>query len=292
MRAAGSEGDGDASPSQARRRARQAPRGSAPHSGPGHLRRRRQDRRHAASGVQAQRRGARPHPLDRHQRRRGDGRRRGGVHGRRDRRVSRADADRHAVSLAAASCGRRGCRALRRRAGRGRRRQRSLRRTRRRRRDRRRLRHAACGRRSGSGDDRHADGHSPGLRQQPRGGARAERHGRHARLQGGRFGGRQGVCRGRGRDLAAHGQPPARAQRDGAARRGRPLRAGQGGDDDLVVDAEPAHPQDDDRGDERPRTASGPRHRSRSRRRLRRQDQHLRRGVCRRGRSRSSSACR
>ena len=59
------------SAAEARRPARQAPRGPAPHSGPGHLRGRRQDRRHAAPGVQAQRRGARPHPLDRHERRGG-----------------------------------------------------------------------------------------------------------------------------------------------------------------------------------------------------------------------------
>ena len=37
--------------------------------------------------------------------------------------------------------------------------------------------------------------------------------------------------------------------------------------------------QDDDRGDERPRPAPGPRHRAGSGRRLRREDQHLRRGV-------------
>ena len=34
------------------------------------------------------------------------------------------------------------------------------------------------------------------------------------------------------------------AERDGAARRRRALRAGQGHDDDLVVHAEPAHPAD------------------------------------------------
>ena len=59
-----------------------------------------EDRRHAASGVQAQRHRARPHPLDRHQRRGGDGRRRSGLHRRADRGAARADADRHALSLA------------------------------------------------------------------------------------------------------------------------------------------------------------------------------------------------
>ncbi len=54
-------------------------------------------------------------------------------------------------------------------------------------------------------------------------------------------------------------------------------------DDHLVVHAEPAHPADDDRGDERDGPGSGPRDRPGSRRRLRRQDQHLRRGVRRRG---------
>ena len=63
----------------------------------------------------------------------------------------------------------------------------------------------------------------------------------------------------------------------------RPLRARQGHDDDLVVHAEPAHPADDDRGDERHGPGSGARDRAGSGRRLRRQDQHLRRGVRRRG---------
>ena len=55
---------------EARRPARQAARGSASHSGPRHLRRRHRPRRHAAPGVQAQRRRARTHPLHRYQRRR------------------------------------------------------------------------------------------------------------------------------------------------------------------------------------------------------------------------------
>ena len=70
----------DSCSAEARRRAHQAPRGSASHSGPRHLRRRHHARRHAAPGVQAQRRRARPHPLDRHQRREGDGRRRSRLH--------------------------------------------------------------------------------------------------------------------------------------------------------------------------------------------------------------------
>ena len=57
--------------------------------GLGHLRRRHQDRRHAAPGVQAQRRRARTHHVDRRQRRAGDGRRRGRVHRQADRRVPR-----------------------------------------------------------------------------------------------------------------------------------------------------------------------------------------------------------
>ena len=69
--------------------------------GRAHLRRRRRAGRHAAHGVQAQRRRARTHPLDRHQRREGDGGRRSGVHRRGDRGVPGADADRHAVPVAA-----------------------------------------------------------------------------------------------------------------------------------------------------------------------------------------------
>ena len=43
-----------------------------------------------------------------------------------------------------------------------------------------------------------------------------------------RLGDRRGVRQGRGRHLAADGEPAARAERDGAARRRRALRAGQG----------------------------------------------------------------
>ena len=93
---------------------------------------------------------------------------------------------------------------------------------------------------------------------------------------------------GRGRHLAADGEPAPRAVGDGAAGRGRPLRAGQGHDDDLVVDAEPAHPADVHRRAERAGPGSGPGDRSGSGRRLRRQDQHLRRRV-RRGRDLETS---
>ena len=84
--------------------------------GPRHLRRRREDRRHAAPRVQAQRRRARPDPVHRHPRRRGDGRGGGGLHRGADRRVSRADADRHAVPVARTPRGGGGHRPLRRRS--------------------------------------------------------------------------------------------------------------------------------------------------------------------------------
>ena len=156
----------------------------------------------------------------------------------------------------------------------------SLRGARRRRRHCREVRPAAGGGRSRTGDDRQAHGDPPRLSEQPCGGPRAERHRRCARFFGDRqHRGRQGVCRRGSGDQPAHDEPSPGAERDGAARRDRALGAGQGVDDDLVVDAEPAHSQDDDRGDERPRTAPGPCHRAGSGRRLRRQDQHLRRGV-------------
>ena len=67
---------------------------------------------------------------------------------------------------------------------------------------------------------------------------------------------------------------------------------GQRHDDDLVVDAEPAHPADVHRRDDRVGPGSGPGDRSRSGRRFRRQDQHLRRKSTSRPRSRSVSAFR
>ena len=94
--------------------------------------------RHAAPCVQALRHRARHDHEDRHQRRGEDGRRRSGLHRRRHREGARADADRHAVPVAAASRGGRRRGALRRRAGRRRGRVRSLPRARRGRRDRRR----------------------------------------------------------------------------------------------------------------------------------------------------------
>ena len=108
-----------------------------------------------------------------------------------DRRIPGADADRHAVPVARPSRGRRGHGPLRGRAGRGRRGERSVRRARRRRRDRRVVRHAAGGRRSRTGDDGEADGHSSRLSEQPCGGAGAERHRRERLRHGRRLGDRR-----------------------------------------------------------------------------------------------------
>jgi carbon-monoxide dehydrogenase large subunit len=78
------------------------------------------------------------------------------------------------------------------------------------------------------------------------------RHRRGARrLEGGRQRHRRGVQERRDRHLAAHDEPAPGAERDGAARRGGALRSGQGHDDHLVVDAEPAHPAHVHRDDER-----------------------------------------
>ena len=149
------------------------------------------------------------------------------------------------------------------------------------------------GGRSGAGDDRQAHRDPPRLSQQSRRRAGAERHRRGSRFFGDRqHRGRQGVCGCGSGDQPAHDEPSPGAERDGAARRDRALGAGQGGDDHLVVDAEPAHSQDDDRGDERAWAAPGPRHRAGSGRRLRRQDQHLRRGVRRLGGVEEVWACR
>ncbi len=115
------------------------------------------------------------------QRRGGDGRRRSGVHRRPDRRVPGADADRHAVPFPRPSRGRRGHGPLR-RASRSPSSWRAIGTSRetpptpssf--------LRHAAGRRRPRAGDDREADGHPSGLSEQPRGGARAERHRRERR---------------------------------------------------------------------------------------------------------------
>ena len=140
----------------------------------------------------------------RHQRRREDGRRRSGLHRRRHREGPRADADRHAVSVAAASCGRRRRGALCRRAGCRRRRIRSLPRARCRRCDRRVVRSAAGRRRSRSGHGRQARRHPQGLSEQPRRRAGAERHRRRAGLfEDRQHRGRQGVCRRRSRRSAS-----------------------------------------------------------------------------------------
>ena len=206
---------------------------------------------------------------------------------------ARADADRHALPVAGTSRGGRRRRPLRGRAGRRRRRQRSLRRAGCRRRHRGRLRHAAGGRGSRAGHDRPSRPSSirPSRTTSPWPHV-PWRHGRQRGRRRGRLGHRQGVRRRRRDHLAADAEPAAGADGDRAARRRRPFRAGEGHDDDLVVDAEPARRSLADRGDERPRPGSGPGHRARSRRRLRREDQRLRRGLRGGRRSPSGSGCR
>ena len=145
-----------------------------------------------------------------------------------------------------------------------------------------------------AGDDRQAGADSQGLPQQPRAAARS-RAAPASAPDGNPWTTRaidKAFAARRGRDLAAHAEPSPGAVGDGAARRGRALRARQGHDDDLVVHAEPAHPADDDRGDERHGPGSGPRDRAGSGRRVRRQDQHLRRGVRRRGGLEEARPCR
>ncbi len=243
--------------------------------------------RHAAHRLQAQRRGPRTHRLHRYECGGGDGRGRGCFYRRANRRTVAADADRHSISFAGASSGcsrhcpvwgrtgRRGCG------------KRSVRGPRRGRGDRGDVRHAAGGRRPRNRDDGQADARACRLSEQPCRGAGAERHRRERVGSGGRFRHRRGVQEGRSRHLAADGEPAPRTVGDGAERRGRPLRTGQGHDDDLVVDAEPAHSADVHRGAERTGPGPGPRHRSGSGRRLRREDQHLRRRVRRLRRSRN-----
>ena len=79
-------------------------------------------------------------------------------------------------------------------------------------------------------------------------------------------------------------EPASRAHRDGAARGRGALRTRQGHDDHLVVDPEPSHPADVHCRDERDGARPSPGDRARGRGRVRRQDQHLWRGV-RRGRA-------
>ena len=219
--------------------------------------------------------------LHRHERRGGGRRRRGGLHRRADRGVPRADADRHAVPVPGPSRGGRRRGALRGRAGGRRRGARPLRGPRRRRRHQRRVRPAAARRRSRAGADRRA-GRAPRRLPEQRG--RRAAADRHRRVTEGRrrHGDRPGVRGGRRRRLAAHGQPPARAHVDRAAGRRRPLRAGQGRDDHLVVDPESAHPAHVHRLAHRPRAGPGAGDRAGSGRRVRLEDQHLRRGVRRR----------
>ena len=72
-----------------------------------------------------------------------------------------------------------------------------------------------------------------------------------------RHGDRPGVRGGGRRRFAAHGEPPARADLYRAAGRRGPLRAGQGRDDHLVLDPEPAHPAHVHRLAHRPRAGPG-----------------------------------
>ena len=284
-----SHGHHISSVAEARGPARQAARGSASHSGPRHLRRRHRARRHAAPRVQAQRRGARtyPSPSIRVPRRRWTASKRcsparrsprclapmpiGTPFPSPDHRAVAVDTVRYGgepVAVVVAS-------------------------------DRYVARDAADAivvsydtlpavvdlELAMTGQ---ADGHSSRLSEQPRGGAGAERHRRERLGRGRRLRDRRGVREGRGRHLAADGEPAPRAVGDGAERRGGALRAGQGHDDDLVVDAEPAHPADVHRRADRAGPGSGPSDRSGSGRRFRRQDQHLRRRV-RRGRDLEAS---
>ena len=269
---------------EARGLARQAPRRPASHPGQGHLRRRREDRRHAVRRVQAQRRRARPHPVDRHQAppRRWKAWRRCSPASRLpsssapmpigtpfpspEHRVVATDVVRFAgepVAVVVAT-------------------------------DRYVARDAVDAITvqydvlpavvdPEAALERQADRHPREVRQQRRHRADPRRHGRRARRQvGGRQRHRQGVQERRDRHLAAHDEPAPGAERDGAARRRRALRGGQGHDDHLVVHPEPAHPAHVHRDDERHGRERGAGDRPGGRRRLRRQDQHLRRGVRRR----------
>ena len=271
---------------EARGPARQAARGPASHPGPRHLRRRHRARRHAAPGVQAQRRRARhasarstPAP-----RRRWTASKRSSPARRSPKFLAPMpigtpfpSPDHRAVAVDTV---RYGGRAGRRRRGAAIATSRAMPPTR-----------SSCRydtlpavvdlELAMTGQ---ADGHPSRLPEQPGGGAGAERHRRERRPAS--------------VDDSAIDEAFAKAEvvisqrmvnqrlaptRDGAARRRRALRAGQGHDDHLVVDAEPAHPADVHRRDDRARPGSGPRDRAGSGRRLRRQDQHLRRRV-RRGR--------
>ena len=211
--------------------AREAARGPAAHPGARHLRRRCEDRRDAASGLQAQStsRTGRIRSID----------------------TSAAEAVAGVeavftgaqiaeflgpmpigtpVPVAGPPRGGVGRRALRGRAGRRRRGAGPLRGARCGRRHQCRVRPAAGDRGPRAGADRGAGRAAPRLPEQRGRGAAAERHRRLAEGRR-RYRDRPGVRGGRRRRLAADGQSPARTDLDRAAGRRGPLRAGQGRDD-------------------------------------------------------------
>ena len=274
--------------------ARQAPRGSAADPGPRHVRRRREDRRHAAPRVQAQRHRARPHPLDRHERgaRRWRASRRSSPARRSpnvltpmpigtpfpspEHRAVAVDTVRYAgepVAVVVAT--------------------RPLHRPRRRRRDRRRVRPAAGRRRSRARDDRQADGHSPGVSEQPRAcrscqAARACADGKTVDDSAidKAFAEAEVVISQR---MVNHRLVPNAIEPRGVVAHYEP------GKDTMTIWSSTQNPHI-----LRTMIAAmiglgrgpGPRHRAGGRRRLRRKDQHLRRGVRRRRDLEAAWACR
>ena len=206
-----------------------------------------------------------------------------------DRRIPGADADRHAVSFARPSRGRRGHRPLRRRAGRGRRGERSVHRARRRRRHRRVLRHAAGRRRSRAGDDREAGGHSSRLSEQPRGGAGAERH-RRAAPPAPSTTPRSTTAFAKAEVVISQRMVNQRLAPSAMEPRGVVAHY-EPGKGTMTIWSSTQNPhilRIVHRRDDRARPGSGPGHRAGSGRRFRRQDQHLRRRV-RRGRDLEAS---
>ena len=150
---------------------------------------------------------------------------------------------------------------------------------RRRRRRRGRLRAAAGGGRSRESDERRVRSAARRLPEQRGLGSAAERHRGRPQGDGGRHCRRRGV-RGGGRgDRSAYGEPAAGAELHRSARRRGALRAGPRGADHLVVDPESPHPAYPPGADTRPGRGSRAGHRPRGWRRLRGEDQHLRRGV-------------
>ena len=139
------------------------------------------------------------------------------------------------------------------------------------------------GGRSGDGDGRAARGAARRLPEQRSAGPAAERY-RHRPKGSGRRHRRRRGLRGGGRgDRATDGEPAPRTELHRGARRGGALRAGPGGADHLVIDPESPHPAHLRGADARPGRGPRSRYRARGGRRLRRQDQHLRRGVRRGG---------